>query len=70
VLWFVRRWRRIAIALAAYDVVLVAAVVLLEWHYVADILAGILVAAAAIAITGAEFLTPRSAAPLSEGNRG
>jgi hypothetical protein len=70
VLWFVRRWRRIAIALAAYDVVLVAAVLLLEWHYVADILAGILVAAAAIAITGAEFLTPRSAAPLSEGNRG
>jgi hypothetical protein len=50
VLWCVRRWRRIAIALAAYDVVLVAAVMLLEWHYVADILAGILVAALAILI--------------------
>jgi PAP2 superfamily len=51
VLWFVRRWRRMAIALAAYDLMLVGAVVLLEWHYVADILAGIVVAAIAIAIT-------------------
>jgi hypothetical protein len=51
VLWFVRRWRRMAIVLAAHDLVLVAAVVLLEWHYVADILAGIVVAALAIAIT-------------------
>ena len=51
VLWFVRRWRRMAIALAAYDLVLVAAIVLLEWHYVTDILAGIIVAALAIAVT-------------------
>ncbi len=52
VLWFVRRRRRMLIALAAYDVLLTAAVVLLEWHYVADIAAGILVAALGIAITG------------------
>jgi hypothetical protein len=52
VMCFLRRWRRIVIALAAYDVLLLAAIVFLEWHYVIDILAGVLVAAAAIVITG------------------
>jgi hypothetical protein len=52
VMWFLRRWRRMVIVLAVYDCVLIAAVVFLEWHYVTDILAGILVAAVAIAITG------------------
>jgi hypothetical protein len=51
VIWFLRRWRRMVIALLAYDVALVAAIVLLEWHYVVDILAGIVVAGLAIAIT-------------------
>lgn len=51
VLWFLRKWKRMVLVLAAYDVLLVAAVVLLEWHYIADILAGVLVAAVAIAIT-------------------
>jgi hypothetical protein len=50
VMWFLRRWRRMVIALAAYDVLLIAAIILLEWHYVVDIIAGILVAALAIAI--------------------
>ncbi len=53
VLWFLRRWRRIAVALAAYDVLLVAAVLLLEMHYVIDVLVGLLVAAFAITIAGA-----------------
>jgi hypothetical protein len=52
VLWFVRQWRRMALALIAYDVLLVAAVLLLEMHYVIDILVGLLVAALAITITG------------------
>jgi len=52
VLWFSRRWRRMAIVLAAYDVVLVASVLLLEMHYVIDILVGMLVAALAITISG------------------
>ena len=51
VMWFLRRWRRMVIALAAYDFFLMAAVILLEWHYVIDIIAGIFVAALAIAIT-------------------
>jgi len=48
-LWFLRRWKRMVIVLAAYDVLLLVAVVLLEWHYVVDILGGVLVAILAIA---------------------
>ncbi len=51
VLWFVRRWRRIFWVLAAADLVLMPAIVLLEWHYVTDLLGGILVAALAIALS-------------------
>jgi hypothetical protein len=51
VMWFLRRWQRIVIVLCAYDVLLIVAILFLEWHYVVDILAGVLVAAAAIAIT-------------------
>jgi len=57
VLWFLRRWRRMVIVLAAYDVVLIAAVLLLEMHYVIDILVGVLVAILAITISG---FTPTS----------
>ncbi len=60
VIWFLRRWRRMVIALAVYDCILMAAVVLLEWHYVVDIIAGILVAGLAIAITDRAF--PRQVA--------
>jgi hypothetical protein len=57
VLWFLRRWRRMTAALATYDVLLVAAIVLLEWHYVVDILAGVVVAGLAIAaVNGRELL--------------
>lgn len=51
VLWFLRRWKRMVTLLAAYDVVLVVAVLVLEMHYVIDILVGVVVAAVAIAIT-------------------
>jgi hypothetical protein len=57
VLWFLRRWRRMAIALAAYDLLLVAAILMLEQHYVIDILAGLPVAALAIAISGGPFFS-------------
>ena len=52
VIWFLRRWRRIVLVLAAYDVLLVAAILLLEQHYVVDVLGGIVVAGLAIAISG------------------
>jgi hypothetical protein len=55
VIWFLRRWRRIVIALAAYDVLLVAAIIMLEWHYIIDIIAGVFVAAMAIVIVDWPF---------------
>jgi hypothetical protein len=50
VLWFVRRWRRIVLTLLVIDAILVAAIVLLEWHYVADLFGGIIVSIMAIAM--------------------
>lgn len=55
VLWFLRRWRRMAIALAAYDLLLVAAILMLEQHYVIDIIVGLPVAALAISISAGPF---------------
>ncbi len=51
VMWFLRRWRRMVIALCVYDILLVASMLLLEWHYIVDMIGGVLVAGAAIAIT-------------------
>jgi PAP2 superfamily len=54
-MWFVRRWKRIVAVLVVYDVVLVVAVIFLEWHYFVDILAAFPMAAIAIAmVDGAE----------------
>jgi hypothetical protein len=50
VMWFLRRWKRIVLALILYDVVLIPAILLLEWHYLADLIGGILVAGAAIGL--------------------
>ena len=55
VLWFLRPWRKMVLALAAYDVLLVAAILLLEMHYVIDIVAAFPVALLAIAISGGPF---------------
>ena len=55
VLWFLRRWRRMVVVLAVYDLLLLAAILMLEMHYVIDILAGLPVAALAIAISGGPF---------------
>jgi PAP2 superfamily protein len=50
VMWFLRRWKRITYALVLYDVVLIPAILLLEWHYLVDVIGGILVAGAAIVL--------------------
>jgi len=55
VLWFLRGYKRMVVALAAYDLVLVAAILMLEQHYVIDLIVGLPVAALAIAITGGPF---------------
>jgi hypothetical protein len=49
-LWFFRPWKRIVAVLLVCDVLLLAAVVLLEWHYFVDLLGGVLVAGLAIAM--------------------
>jgi hypothetical protein len=51
VMWFLRRWKRMLIALCAYDSLLIVSILFLEWHYIIDMIGGALVAAAAIAIT-------------------
>ena len=58
-LWFLRQWRRIVVVLVLYDIFLVAAIVLLEWHYVVDVLAGVPLALLSIAMVDGENLWPR-----------
>jgi hypothetical protein len=53
-LWFLRRWKGMMIVLIAYDVLLVPAILLLEQHYLVDLIAALPVAALAIAISGRE----------------
>ncbi len=48
VTWFLRRRKRILALLLTYDALLVIAIILLEWHYVVDIAAGLVLAALSI----------------------
>ena len=48
-IWFLREWRRVIMILAVFDFSLVASILLLEWHYIIDLFAGVLVAALAVA---------------------
>jgi hypothetical protein len=48
VLWFLRRWKRIVYCLIGFDLILIPAILLLEWHYVIDLIGGVAVALAAI----------------------
>jgi hypothetical protein len=50
VLWLMRRWKRIVVVLIVYDIILVIAILLLEQHYVVDLIGGALVAMVAIAM--------------------
>jgi len=52
VLWFLKKWKRMVAVLLIYDVLLVASILLLEWHYFVDLLGGVVVAAAAVLIMG------------------
>ena len=47
-IWSLRKWPRMAIILALFDVVLVFSIIVLEWHYLVDLAAGLGVAALAI----------------------
>ena len=50
VLWYLRRWKRMLIALAAYDCVLIPCILLLEQHYLVDLIGAVAVTALAIAL--------------------
>lgn len=52
VMWFLRRFKRMIAALVIYDLVLIPAILILEWHYAVDILGGVVVAAIAIYLVG------------------
>jgi len=63
VMWFLRRWKRILAFLIPLNLVILVSVLLLEWHYVVDVLGGVLVALAAIvAVNGWRKEMPLSAA--------
>jgi hypothetical protein len=65
VTWFLRRWKRILVFLLTYDVLLIVGIVLLEWHYIVDVLAGILITALSILIINyCDRLTTARPAPL------
>lgn len=64
VLWFLWRWRRIRLLLIGLDMLLLPAILLLEWHYVVDLAGGVAVAILAIWIVGGREVeapeTPRT----------
>ena len=49
-LWFARKWKGVAIVLAAYTLFLIPSILLLEQHYVVDLIGGVLVAIVAVAM--------------------
>jgi membrane-associated phospholipid phosphatase len=51
--WFLRRWRAVFAIIAGYCALLVASIVILQWHYAVDIPGGLAVAALAIAVVSA-----------------
>ena len=42
--WYLRRWKRVSAIVFVYCALLVASILVLEWHYAVDIVGGILVA--------------------------
>jgi hypothetical protein len=49
-LWFIRKWRRMFAVLLVYDAMLFVSILLLEQHYLIDLIAGVIAAAVAIAL--------------------
>jgi PAP2 superfamily len=58
--WFCREWKRIARAMLLYNIVLIPAILLLEWHYAVDILGGLIVAALSVFMSEAGFVLSNS----------
>jgi hypothetical protein len=50
ILWFVRKWRPIRLIFSAFSILLIPSILLLEEHYVVDLIGGIFIAILAIAM--------------------
>jgi hypothetical protein len=50
VMWFLRRWKRVVAFLAVVNLLLIASILLLEWHYLVDLLGGVAVAVLAVLV--------------------
>lgn len=61
VLWFMRKWKRIKYCLIVHDILLVPAILLLEWHYLVDLIGGAALAGIAIWLNN-----PREEQPVVE----
>lgn len=57
--WFLKPWKRMTWILGLYNVLLLMAIILLEWHYVVDIIAGVAIAIIAVLLVGKDFPVSR-----------
>jgi hypothetical protein len=64
---FLRRWKRVFYTLLAVDALILATVILLEWHYVLDVIGGLAVAAVVTVLVPARIQTSRVQAGSSNG---
>jgi hypothetical protein len=48
--WFLSRWRRVSLLIFGYCGLLVPAIIVLQWHYLVDIVGGLVIAALAIGL--------------------
>lgn len=58
VAWFLRRWRWVSRVIFGYCVLLVPAILILQWHYLVDILGGLAVAFVGVLIVTPDIIRP------------
>lgn len=63
IFWFLRGWKRIGYFLIAYDLLLIPAILVLEWHYVVDLFGGAAVGVISILVSSATFEQNRDQEP-------
>ena len=67
--WFLRRWKRVSLVIVAYCILSAPSILILRWHYLVDIIGGLIVGAAAIAITSfldSDAENRRTSGPLTD----
>jgi hypothetical protein len=62
-LWFLRKWKRVALLLVWFDALLLISIVALQWHYLVDLLGGVLAAMLAIGVNRTANETPEPSLP-------